>query len=328
MIRSITQRLAISLGLASTLSCVSAAEPGGHPGAAAFVNKVVTEHAMNRAMVNDLLTEAEKRQDIIELMTRPAEGKPWHEYRPIFLTDQRIEEGIAFWREHADLLALAEQTYQVPAEIIVAIIGVETFYGRITGKHRVIDALATLAFYYPPRADFFRSELEQYLLLGREEQLPLTEVTGSYAGAMGIGQFISSSYRHYAVDGDGDGKRDLWGSRADAIASVANYFKQHKWRLGEPVIGAVNSGSQAATPEKPPKKPKWSVAQLREWGYQPTEPVDDGQLATIIRLEHENGPRDYLGYHNFYVITRYNRSPLYAMAVHQLSQALVAGYRS
>jgi len=261
-------------------------------------------------------------------MTRPAEGKPWHEYRPIFMTDQRIDEGLKFWREHAELLNAAEQTYQVPAEIIVAIIGVETFYGRITGKHRVIDALATLAFHYPPRAKFFRSELEQYLLLGREEQLPLAEITGSYAGAMGIGQFISSSYRHYAVDGARDGKRDLWGSRADAIASVANYFKQHKWRLGEPVIARAQRSASAKALNERPKKPKWTVAELRDWGYQPAEPVGEDQLATIVRLQHEDGYRDYLGYHNFYVITRYNRSPLYAMAVHQLSQALLAGYRS
>jgi len=258
--------LAVLCIFLTTAGWASAKEPGNHPGANQFVSEVVAQHAMNRNMVKQLLENAEKRQDIIDLMTRPAEGKPWHEYRPIFMTDQRIDEGLKFWREHAELLNAAEQTYQVPAEIIVAIIGVETFYGRITGKHRVIDALATLAFHYPPRAKFFRSELEQYLLLGREEQLPLAEITGSYAGAMGIGQFISSSYRHYAVDGDRDGKRDLWGSRADAIASVANYFKQHKWRLGEPVIARAQRSASAKALNERPKKPKWTVAELRDWG--------------------------------------------------------------
>ncbi len=316
--------LLVSISL-SVAAVAGAGEPGGHPGASAFVDEVVTRHAMNREQVEALLDDAERRQDIIDLMTRPAEGKPWHEYRPIFITDKRIDAGLEFWNNNEQLLAEAEKTYQVPAEVIVAIIGVETFYGRITGNHRVIDALATLAFHYPPRSKFFRSELEQYLLLGREESLPLTEITGSYAGAMGIGQFISSSYRHYAVDGDADGQRDLWGSRADAIASVANYFARHKWHYGEPVVSATEQRNDAKAISKPPKKPEWTVAQLRDWGYTPTDSVEADRPVTLVKLDYADGPRHYAAYHNFYVITRYNRSPLYAMAVHQLSQALKNG---
>jgi membrane-bound lytic murein transglycosylase B len=293
-----------------------------HPGASAFVEEMVADHGMERAGVEALLANAERRQDIIDAMTRPAEAKPWHQYRPIFLTDRRVTDGVAFWRENAELLGQVEAEFGVPAEIIVAIIGVETSYGRITGRYRVIDALATLAFHYPPRAKFFRSELAHYLQLGEEEALPLGEIQGSYAGAMGLGQFISSSYRSYAVDFDDDGRRDLWQSRPDAIASVANYFKRHGWKPGGPVVSPARSESDARALKKPPIKPAYPVQQLAEWGYHIDDDVDANEPATLIELELEDSVEFWLGYHNFYVISRYNHSALYSMAVYQLSQEI------
>ncbi len=220
--------LALTLGAAVDLDA-------RHPGGAAFVAEVSQRHGLAADAVSELLAGAERRQEIIDAITRPAEAKPWRDYRPIFVTPERIRDGIAFWAENHELLQRVEAEFGVPPQVVVAIIGVETNYGRITGRFRVLDALATLAFHYPPRSKFFRSELEHFLLLGQEESLPLDELTGSYAGAMGLGQFISSSYRSYAVDFDQDGQRDLWGSRADAIASVANYFRRHGWRPGQPV---------------------------------------------------------------------------------------------
>ncbi len=295
-----------------------------HPGSAAFVKEVAERHGLAPHAVSALLATAERRQDIIDAITRPAEAKPWRDYRPIFVTPARVENGVSFWAENREILDQVEAQFGVPAPLVVAIIGVETNYGRRTGRYRVLDALATLAFHYPPRARFFRSELEQFLLLGQEESLPLEQLKGSYAGAMGLGQFISSSYRHYAVDFDRDGQRDLWGSRADAIASVANYFRRHGWRAGQPVASLATRSAGARELERLPLKPSYPLAQLIEWGYRPSEPVAEHDLATLIELDGEQGPEFWIGFHNFYVISRYNHSALYALAVYQLSEALTA----
>ncbi|MDJ0657665.1 MAG: lytic murein transglycosylase B [Xanthomonadales bacterium] len=307
------------------------AEPGLdalHPGSQAFVQSLVEQHGIERQMVERMLGEAQRRQDILDAISRPAEAKPWHQYRPIFLTEKRIGDGIAFWREHEALLTDVARRFGVPPEIVVAIIGVETNYGRITGRYRVIDALATLAFHYPPRSKFFTSELEQFFLLGSEEALDLNSVKGSYAGAMGLGQFISSSYRSYAVDYDGDGRRDLWQSHEDAIASVANYFKRHGWRTDGPVVSPASRQGLARELKKLPLKPAYPLMQIQEWGYRPEIQADGQELATLIELDGADGKEYWVGFHNFYVISRYNRSKLYSLAVYQLSQEILSRFQA
>ncbi len=325
---------AIFFGLILALGGVSSAateQPGeSHPGSEAFIAELTQSGQLDEQALRSLLAGAEYRQSIIDAISRPAEGKPWHEYRQIFLTGRRIGDGRKFWREHADLVQQIAAEYAIPPEVILAIVGVETSYGRITGSYRVLDALVTLGFYYERRGAFFRGELEELLYLASEEEVPLAEVTGSYAGAMGLGQFIPSSYRAYAVDFDDDGKRDLWGSRADALASVANYLKSHRWQPGAAIAvpARVSTSTDAALAEllDGNLKPTHSIAELRALGISSDEALADDIKASVIRLEGVDGPEYWLGLQNFYVITRYNRSPLYAMAVTQLSQALRAAY--
>lgn len=291
----------------------------------AFVDDMAQKHGFDRAALLATFAQVQLKQKIIEAITRPAEAKPWYQYRPIFVTDTRIEEGVAFWNENRALLERAQQEYGVPPEIIVAILGVETRYGRHKGGYKVLDSLSTLAFNYPSRGAFFRSELEQYLLLTREEELDPLAITGSYAGAMGKAQFIASSYRRYAVDFDADGKRDLWDNTADAIGSVANYFQRHRWQPGAMVTTptAVN-GEQVQALVGMGIKPHTPMAQLRIQGVMPEGNVNPDEMAALIELETQEGHEYWLGLNNFYVITRYNRSPLYAMAVYQLGQAILA----
>ncbi|WP_455217653.1 lytic murein transglycosylase B [Kaarinaea lacus] len=290
----------------------------------AFIEEVSQKHGFKKDELKKLFAKVEFKQKIIDAITRPAESKPWYEYRPIFVTETRITEGVKFWNEHQDELERAHQEYGVPPEIIVAIIGVETRYGRHKGGHRVMDSLSTLAFGYPKRAQFFKGELEQYLLLAREENLDPLSVKGSYAGAMGKAQFISSSYRNYAVDFDGDGKRDLWNNTSDAIGSVANYFKRHKWQPGGPITtpAIVGSNHIQVLVEKG-IKPHSTVADLRKRGVTPKTKVEPDEMGALIELENLAGREYWLGLNNFYVITRYNHSPLYAMAVYQLGQAIL-----
>ena len=298
----------------------------GHPDAQAFAARMAEQYGFDADQVLTLLGKAERRDDILELMRRPAEGKPWHEYRPIFITERRIEEGVRFWNEHeADLNQLSAR-YQVDPEIIVAIIGVETYYGARTGSHRVLDALATLSFDYPPRARFFGKELEHFLLLAREERaIDPDRTQGSYAGAMGWGQFIPSSYRAYAVDGDDDGRRDLWGSTADVIASVANYFARHGWRRGETITEPVQVKGEYRKALTQGRKPKLTLTQLRQRGVAIPDHAPPDRKAKLLELEQPGDANTFwLGYHNFYVITRYNLSHKYAMAVYQLSREILA----
>lgn len=299
-----------------------------HQGISAFVDQVVDEHGLDREQVIELLAGATYQQNIIDAITRPAEHRPWHRYAPIFLTHTRVEQGVAFWQEHAEIIQRASEEFGVDPQVIVAIIGVETNYGRNTGSHRVLDALITLGFHYPPRADFFRRELAQLLVLGNEEDLPLEEITGSYAGAMGLGQFIASSYRHYAVDFSGDGRRDLWGSTEDAVGSVANYLARHRWRYGE-IIAVEARASQPDSLTASGLSADRSLGELMAEGVSTDLPLPSATRAGLVLLEMDDeSMQAWLGLHNFYVITRYNRSPLYAMAVFQLSRALDHAYHA
>jgi len=290
----------------------------------AFIDKMVKEHQFDAAEISSLLNQAKKQQSIIDAMSRPAEKRlNWGQYRKIFITDKRIKGGMKFWKENQAILEQAEKTYGVPAQIITAIVGVETYYGRITGKYSVLDSLYTLGFHYPPRAKFFRSELEEFLQLAREEGVSPTEPLGSYAGAMGRPQFISSSFRAYAVDFDKDGKRDIWENNADVIGSVANYFKRHGWKAGEPVAQLVTGAKKGFDEEiKAGYKPSLDVNSLIDKGIILGSSLDKDAKVALLEMESDDGNEYWVTSPNFYAITRYNHSPLYAMAVFQLSEAI------
>jgi len=303
----------------------AAAEPASYrAGSERFTLEMVRKHGFDKGKLAALMRQADYSQVVMAAIRRPYEAKPWYKYRPIFLTGKRIQGGVAFWRENRELLERAQAVYGVPPQIITAIIGVETNYGGNLGRHRVIDALSTLGFSYPKRADFFRKELEEFLLLTREESIDALALRGSYAGAMGLPQFIPSSYRAYAVDFDGDGRRNLK-STADAIGSVGNYFKQHGWKSGEPVAFAtrVTSGApKGIVPAgKKPVRPATSLDRLAAAGIVAGKHLPGSTQATLIRLDAPE-PEYWLGLENFYVITRYNHSNLYAMAVYQLSREI------
>jgi membrane-bound lytic murein transglycosylase B len=287
-----------------------------------FIAEMVDQHGFTRSQLETLFTKAELRPSVIERMTRPAEAMPWYRYRRIFMKENRIAGGAKFWVDNASTLARAEAEYGVAAEVIVAIIGVETLYGEYRGKDPVLESVATLAFDYPKRAEFFRSELREFLLLAREEGWEPLEIKGSYAGAMGLPQFISSSYRRLAVDFDGDGKRDLLNNNADAIGSVANYLSRHGWARGETVsVPARASGAEAEKAVKMGLKPNVSLSELAAMGIEPRGAVT-GNKAALVKMQGEKSDEYWLGLRNFYAITRYNHSPLYALAVHQLSEAV------
>ncbi len=314
---------AACLGALATAPTALAADYAGDK-VAEFVHEMTRDYGFASEQLVELLGQAERKQAILDAISRPAERvKPWKEYRPIFITDSRIAQGVDFWRQNEEALARAEEVYGVPAEIIVAIIGVETFYGRNTGGHRVIDALATLGFDYPPRQPFFRQQLKEFLLLAREEQVDPLLLKGSYAGAMGLPQFMPSSFRAYAVDFDDDGRIDIWNNPTDAIGSAASYFKQHGWVSGAPVVArATLSGERHAEGLTVGLEPVKKLGELRELGWQVETEMPDETAVTAFRLEGAEGDEYWLGLPNFYVITRYNRSVMYAMAVHQLAAQL------
>ena len=291
-----------------------------------FINEMIKKHHFDRAELEQWFSKAKKLDGVLESIAKPAEKTlTWKQYRPIFIKQKRIEMGKDFMKQHHELLARAEKETGVPANIISAIIGVETYYGRHGGNTTVFDSLTTLGFDYPPRSNFFKSELEQFLLLAREENVDVSTIRGSYAGAMGMPQFISSSYRRYAVDFDGDGKRDLWNSTADVIGSVANYFKVHGWQRGGDIVQAVKVSQRPSDETREKLKPHTSIGDFRKQGVIAGKPYADDVMATLITLEGENGMEYWLGLKNFYVITRYNHSALYAMAVYELSKELVDG---
>jgi len=294
----------------------------------AFVDHMVATYDYDRGSLEELLGEAEIVDRILEAISRPAERvMAWHDYRDIFVNSSRIDGGVAFWREHAEDIRAASEQYGVAEEILVAILGVETLYGTRAGTYRVLDSLSTLAFAYPPRSKFFTSELEAYLLLVREEGLDPLETLGSYAGAMGAGQFISSSFRAYAVDGNGDGRRDLWGDWEDVLASVANYFHVHDWRPGEQVAARATLGSDWSghEPENGIDLTE-TVNSLSQLGYVFGTNLPNSAKTTMLSLQGEEAQELWVGFHNFYVITRYNRSVMYALATYELGQAIRAAY--
>ncbi|MBM7132300.1 lytic murein transglycosylase B [Dyella mobilis] len=297
-----------------------------HPGQAQLVQEVARDTGKDPGALNALLNGATRQQSILDAISRPAEAKPWSQYRQIFLTQGRIDAGIDFYRDHRALLEKIGAQYGVAPEYIVAILGVETFYGRNTGKYKVLDALVTLGLYYPPRAAFFRSELKTLLELPDNRLAgPVDTLTGSYAGAQGWGQFMPSSIRDFGVDEDGDGHIDLQNSLPDILASVANYFAKHGWVTGGMVAAPAQPDAAAKPLTVKDSTPQWTIEQLEAWGYAPVQHLDPGASSSLQTLQGLNGPEHWFTFQNFYVITRYNRSPMYAMAVNQLAQAIAQG---
>jgi membrane-bound lytic murein transglycosylase B len=296
---------------------------------AQFIARMVATHGFERGELESLFDGVVVNERILESISRPAERVlEWHEYRDIFVTESRITAGATFWDEHRAELTAASDTYGVPTEILVAILGVETRFGTRMGVYGVLEALNTLAFAYPPRARFFRNELEAFLLLTREENIDAQTVLGSYAGAMGAGQFIPTSYRAFAVDANSDGRRDLWTDWEDVFGSVANYFRSHGWRADEPVVVPAMRRNDANAPQPGNSMDlNDSVGALSEAGYDFATALPESAPATVLGLEGYDGTEYWVGFHNFRVITRYNRSVMYALAVKQLADAIVSESR-
>jgi len=293
---------------------------------AAFIVQMASRSDYSEQELVELFSTVSKQDHLFELLNKPAEKElQWYQYRPIFIKEKRIDLGVKFWREHQQLLSEVSTKTGVPEQIIIAVIGVETFYGIYKGKDPVLDSLVTLAFDYPKRGEFFTHELEQFLLLVKEQNLDPVGLLGSYAGAMGMPQFISSSYRSYAVDFDGDGQANLFDSVADITASVANYFVKHGWRANEAVAGPLTA-LENNTIEKlePGVKPVYKWSDLAKNGLQSNTELDPDTAVALVKLEQRNQPEYWAGLQNFYVITRYNHSELYAMAVYQLSLLIKA----
>jgi membrane-bound lytic murein transglycosylase B len=293
-----------------------------------FIDEMVAKHNFDRASLTKVLASAEIKASIIKKISTPAEGTlTWGEYRRIFITRERIDAGVVFWLENRDMLARIELETGVPAEILVGIIGVETYFGRITGNDRVIDALATLAFEYPPRQAFFRKELVEFLILAREEDLDPTEPMGSYAGAMGRPQFMPSSFRAYAVDSTGDGKRDIWNSWTDVAGSIANYFLAHRWRIGEEIVTQATLSSAWKGPVPQPENTLTAtdtVESLSKKGVMFLTGLCADSKGELLTFENDEGLEHWVAFHNFFVITKYNRSVMYALAAYQLGQQIAS----
>jgi membrane-bound lytic murein transglycosylase B len=292
-----------------------------------FIDELVEVENIDREWLEQMFLDAEYSQSVIDAISRPAEKTlAWAEYQKIFLTQSRLESGIEFWRENAFVLDEAEAEFGVPPEIVLAIIGVETLYGRYTGGYRVIDSLSTLAFDYPPRASFFKGELKSLVKLANQHQVDPASLTGSYAGAMGLGQFIPSSYLAYSADYDGDGFADLWSNPADAIWSVANYLSRHGWSRDKAIFTPIS------VPEGLPEnlinqnlKPYANLSELHDLGViglPSSQEPSDSEEYTLMQLTGLGGSEYWVGHHNFYVITRYNHSHLYGMAVAHLAHRL------
>lgn len=310
--------IALALGLPAASQAAPFSE---RPDVRKFIAEMANHHGFDAAELKNQFSQVKPRPRIARTMTGQHLRPPsWTAYRANFVNPRNIARGVAFWNDNAGTLARARENYGVPEEIVVAILGVETQYGRFPLPYRVMDSLSTLAFDYPRRADFFRGELEQFLLLMREEGRNPLRLKGSYAGAMGIPQFMPSSYRNYAVDFDGDGRRDLLHSAGDAIGSVANFLREHGWAPGEPVAtraiahGEADAGDMAEAG----LKPEWPIGELLERRIEPADPLPPDARVAVLAMEADGAQEYWLGLHNFYVITRYNRSQSYALAVFQL----------
>ena len=298
------------------------------PDVQAFVDKMDTQHGFDRAKLCAIFSQTHPDPCIMKMMQKPAEQRPktmlWYQYRAIFLTPERAQAGARFWRQNAEALAAAEKCYGVPAQIIVAIVGVETQYGKHKGDFKVMNTLTNLAFDYPRRAKFFKNELEQYLLFTGEQHLNPLDLQGSYEGAMGLPQFMPSSCRTYGVDFSGGHHMDLVNNSADAIASIGNYFKTHGWQTGMPVAVRANVTSNNALHfVRKSLKPYWSMSYLASYGITPQKQVGSENLSTLMVFDVESGSQYWMGFKNFYVISRYNSSRYYAMAVYQLSEKIL-----
>ncbi len=293
-------------------------------GLSEFINEMSKKHGFEKQSLAELMSKANYSQRVVDSMNSPYEAKPWDVYQPLFLTEERIKGGVEFWNKHADILKRAEKEYGVPPQIIIATIGVETKYGRFMGDHLVLDALTTLAFTYPKRQEMFRKQLESYILLLSEEDIDPEKTHGSYAGAIGKPQFMPGSYRAYAVDFNGDGRRDLLNNTADAIGSVANYYHIHGWRKGELVtLPAKAEGGYYQQHLNQWLKPTTTIAELSKAGVEASQQLPVHTRCNLIQLDVGNKKELWLGFHNFYVITRYNTNNQYAMAVYQLSQKIL-----
>ena len=321
-------RIAVLLGIAGLLGCgVAGADFTDRQDVREYMVELVKEHGFNQQELEEVISSARRRQDVLDLISKPAEKRlEWWEYRRIFLREKTIAQGLEFWAANEAILDQAKDRFGVPPEYVVAIIGVETRWGRVVGRHRVLDALMTLAFDDShPRGAFFRDELTEFLLLAREEGKNPLDLKGSYAGAMGYGQFMPSSFRHYAVDFDGDGLRDIWKNESDAIGSVANYFQRHGWKGGGPVVVQVDVASDRTSAVDAVANKGvtlgHTVSELQALGVDVGELPGDAKAA-MFRMGLEQGEECWLGLNNFYVIMRYNRNRLYALAVHQLGQAI------
>ena len=303
----------------------SAIEITDYPELGLFIDEMIEKHQFNEESLSHIFDEAEFRDDILKIMARPGEAQPWYKYKTRFLTRDHVVRGKKFWLKHRRAILQASKTYHVPPEIIVAVIGVETNYGRTVGRHRVIDSLTTLVLKYPKRKRFFRKELENFLLLTREQHLNPLKIRGSYAGAIGMPQFMPSSYRAYAVDEDQDGSADLVDSVTDAIGSVANYLNVHGWQAGQPVLSVpLMTGDMYPWLSDIGYKPVFSLAELKRYGISlaNNKQADPKTRVALLSFNEEQGIDYRIVYHNFYVITRYNNSSKYARAVAELGRLI------
>jgi len=314
----------ILLLLSGATTPVHALDVSAHPQIEGLIADLSRNNGFDTRQLHQVFARVQLRQNVIEAMQRPYEARPWHEYRQLFLTPESIANGAEFLRRYRTDLARAEQQFGVPAPIIVAILGIETRYGSRTGSIPVMDSLTTLVLQYPRRSKYFMGELRHFLLLTRDESLDPLAIKGSYAGAMGIPQFLASSYRHYAIDFDGDGRRDLINQYPDAIGSVANYLKENRWRRGDPVIAAIDPDPGTALDNYVSTKLRTTTTadKLRRAGIDLGKEITDGARIGLLRLEEQNGSIWRVAFENFYVITRYNQSVNYAMAVVELGDAM------
>ena len=331
----VTGTIAMSLPCVHAQSKASADTPGGYAQrdeVRQFIATMAADHDFDATKLAKLFAQAQTQNSAIRAMTAPHAAPPkWFEYAPPFLSQERINGGIAFRDRHRALLERAEREYGVPMEVIVAIIGVETFYGRVSGRYRVFDALTTLAFDYPRRAEFFREELKQFLLLAREWNLSPLSPKGSFAGAMGLPQFMPTSFRRYAIDFDSDGRIDLWTNIGDVVGSVANFLSRHGWQKGQPVLLPAKvdaTQAQIAVGDGGLSERRqyvaWTALNIVIADPSAVE-VDPQWMAALVQLDEADGPKYRLGFNNFYVLTRYNRSRMYASAVWDLAQAIGRG---